>query len=380
MRKKFLAGLGAAQFLQQHWQRAPLVARDALPEYSPIVTRARLLELARREDLESTLVTRARGRWIVRNGPFTSRDFARLPHRGWTLLVHGVDLALKEAARLAREFAFIPYARFDDVMVSYAAPEGGVGPHYDSYDVFLLQGQGRRRWRVGHQASLELVPHAPLKILRRFVPDREWELHAGDLLYVPPKWAHDGVAIEECITYSVGFRAPHAQELGERFLDYLRDRVVLEGMYEDAGSTPTREPALVPARMTRASAATLERLRWSVQDVTDFLGSYLSEPRPQVVFTRPRPLVAETEFMRQARNNGLALAAATRMLYRGATVFVNGESVTCPSPALSTLKKLANDRELAAPLLLDSAACRLLYAWYRAGYVELAARPKGRRA
>lgn len=370
MQKNILADISAAQFLQRYWQREPLISRNALPRYSAAVTRERLLQLARREDLESKLVTRTRGRWIVRNGPFTKLDFARLPHRGWTLLVHGVELALTQAARLASEFAFIPYARFDDVMVSYAAPEGGVGPHFDSYDVFLLQGRGRRRWRISHQAKLELVRDAPLKILKRFEPDREWVLEAGDLLYLPPRWAHDGVAIEECITYSIGFRAPHAQELGERFLDYLRDRVALDGIYEDAGSMPTREPALIPSRLIGASSRTLDRMRWSTRDVAHFLGSYLSEPKPHVVFARPRPALGRAAFARRARRSGLRLAPATRLLYHGSSIFINGESAACPATALPLVKKLANDRELAGPIALSPEASRLMHEWYSAGYIQ----------
>ena len=158
--------MGAAQFLRRHWQKEPLVARGALREYCAIATRERLMQLARRDDVESRIVIRARGRWRVLHGPFNSRDLARLPARGWTLLVHGVDLALVEMARLLREFSFLPYARFDDVMVSYAVPGGGVGPHFDSYDVFLLQGQGTRRWRLSSQSDLQLDAEAPLKILQ----------------------------------------------------------------------------------------------------------------------------------------------------------------------------------------------------------------------
>jgi 50S ribosomal protein L16 3-hydroxylase len=371
MRKKFPADIGATQFLQRYWQREPLITRGALPQYAAIITRERLMKLAGREELESKLVIRARGRWIVRDGPFTTRDFARLPHRGWTLLVHGVDLALASAARLASELSFIPYARFDDVMVSYAAPEGGVGPHFDSYDVFLLQAQGRRRWRVGHQANVDLVPAAPLRILQRFEPDREWVVDAGDLLYLPPGWAHDGIAIDECITCSIGFRAPHAQELAERFLDYLRDRMSLAGIYEDPGSTATREPARIPSRLVDASVETLKRIQWSTPDVVDFLGRYLSEPKPQIVFSRPRPALDPATFTRRARKDGLRLAPATRLLYRGSTFFINGDSVPCPRSALPLIRNLANDRTLAPPVTLSAEASRLMHEWYGAGYIEL---------
>jgi 50S ribosomal protein L16 3-hydroxylase len=363
--------MDAAAFLRRHWQKEPLVARGAFPEYRAMVTRERLMRLARRDDIESKIVIRTRGRWRVLHGPFDSRDFARLPSRGWTLLVHGVDLVIDAMARLQREFSFLPYARFDDVMVSYAAPGGGVGPHFDSYDVFLLQGQGTRRWRLSSQPDLELDAQAPLKILRRFRPEQEWSLEAGDLLYLPPRHAHDGVAVDECVTYSVGFRAPHAQELAERFLDFLRDRVALDGMYEDAGIAATREPARIPAPLIAAGDRWMERLRWSGNDVASFLGSYLSEPKPHVVFQRPRAQLDAADFERRARQNGVQLAPGTRMLYRGREIFINGEPARYASAALPLLKRLANERELTPPFTIPPAARGALHDWYAAGYLRL---------
>jgi 50S ribosomal protein L16 3-hydroxylase len=371
MRKKFLASTDAAAFLRRHWQKEPLVARGAFREYRAIVTREQLMRLARRDDIESKIVISARGRWRILHGPFEARDFARLPARGWTLLVHGVDLVLAGMARLQREFSFLPYARFDDVMASYAAPGGGVGPHFDSYDVFLLQGQGTRRWRFGRQRDLELDPGAPLKILRRFRPEQQWDLEPGDLLYLPPRYAHDGVALDECVTYSVGFRAPQAQELAERFLDDLRDRVALEGMYEDAGITTTREPARIPGRLVVASDRWIDRLRWSGKDVARFLGSYLTEPKPHVVFERPRAPLAVREFERRARAVGLELMPATRMLYDSGNIFINGEMNRWPSSARRLMKKLANDRALVPPFTIPPAARGPLHDWYAAGYIRL---------
>src|SRR5688572_31164692 len=263
MKKSFLAGLPPSEFLRRHWQKKPLFARNAFPDYAGAITRNDLFRLARRDDIESRIVTRARGRWQVRHGPFTAADFRRLPRANWTLLVQGVDRAVAQAARLLREFSFIPHARLDDVMVSYAAPGGGVGPHFDSYDVFLVQGEGQRRWRVSAQKDLDLVSGAPLKILRRFAADHEWIVRPGDVLYLPPDYAHEGVAVGECITYSIGFRAPAAQELAQRFLDFLHDRVALEGRYADPGLVPAREPARIPPALLDWSARTLERLRWS---------------------------------------------------------------------------------------------------------------------
>ncbi len=184
-----------------------------------------MIELACRDDVESRLVIGTRSTWRVEHGPFRRRDFARLPPRNWTLLVNGLETVLPAARVLQQKFSFIPYARHDDVMASYAAPGGSVGPHFDSYDVFLVQGAGTRRWQIGRQRDLALIDGAPLRMLQRFRPQRAWTVQSGDLLYLPPRYAHHGVAIDECITWSVGFRAPGRQDMAERFLDFLRDEL-----------------------------------------------------------------------------------------------------------------------------------------------------------
>jgi 50S ribosomal protein L16 3-hydroxylase len=373
MKKSFLAGLTRSQFMRRHWQKEPLLALHALPEYANAVTREDLFALAERDDVESRIVSKSAGRWQVRRGPFARRDVARLPRSGWTLLVQGVDQKLSQAARLLREFSFVPYARLDDVMVSYAAPGGGVGPHFDSYDVFLLQGQGRRRWQVSRQRDLELVDGAPVKLLRRFRPEQEWRVGPGDLLYLPPQCAHDGVAVEECMTYSIGFRAPSAQELGHHFLDFLQDRLDLKGMYADAGLRATRAPGRVPPAMIDRAASMLDALRWSRDEVAQFMGSYLTEPKANVVFERPARRATRSEFVRRARKLGVRLALPARMLVSGRDVFINGESHRVESTACRLFAKLADARLLHAPLALDARAGRVLYEWYRAGYIELGA-------
>src|SRR5688572_17863595 len=176
MKKGFLAGLTPSQFMRRHWQKQPLLARAALPSYGSEredgIDKQALFALASRDDVESRIIARSGSKWSVRFGPFSAADLKRMPARNWTLLVQGVDQTLWQGARLLSEFSFLPYARLDDVMVSYAVPGGGVGPHFDSYDVFLLQGRGERRWRIGSQSDLELVADVPVKILSRFAPDQ----------------------------------------------------------------------------------------------------------------------------------------------------------------------------------------------------------------
>ena len=371
MKKSFLAGLTRSEFMRRHWQKEPLLARNALPDYADAVTRETLFDLATRDNVESRIVSRRGGRWNVRHGPFTPDELARLPRRDWTLLVQGVEQSMPQASRLMSEFAFIPYARLDDVMVSYAAPGGGVGPHFDSYDVFLLQGSGTRRWQVSRQRDLELVADAPVKILARFLPEQEWIVQPGDLLYLPPQYAHDGVAIDECITYSIGFRAPAAQELAGHFLDFLHDRLELEGRYADPDLVPTRNPGRLPPQMVERAAAVLDSLRWSRPDVERFMGAYLTEPKAHVVFESPARGLTAAAFARRTKMRGLRLALPTRMLVAGKDVYINGERHEAPRASLKLFAGLADDRELEPPVTGDTNALALLYGWYLAGYIEI---------
>lgn len=371
MKNCFLAGLSNAEFLRRHWQKKALFARAALSAYAGMITREQLFQLATQEHVESRIVSRARQRWQVRHGPFAQREFLRLPSSGWTLLVQGVDQVLLQASHLLREFDFLPFARIDDVMVSYATPGGGVGPHFDSYDVFLVQGQGERRWQVSSQRDLSLVPDAPIKILSAFKPSREWTVSPGDVLYLPPGWSHDGIALTDCITYSVGFRAPTDHELASRFLDFLQDRLELDGRYSDPDLAPTRRPGRIPSALVTHSARTIAQVRWSSGDVAEFTGCYLSEPKPNVVFQKPARALASATFAQRVQAHGVALARASRMLYYGTRVFMNGEVVEPERSAARELMRLADMRELRPPIELDQAGWGLLYDWYIAGYIEL---------
>jgi 50S ribosomal protein L16 3-hydroxylase len=366
-----LGGLTAAAFLRRHWQKRALLVRGAVPGFSGCVTRQALFDLAGRDDVDSRIVLRERNRWTTFEGPLRKSLRRSLPARGWTLLVHGVNLHVPAADALLRRFAFIPYARLDDLMVSYAAPGGGVGPHFDSYDVFLLQGQGRRRWRISRQRDLALKPRMPLKILARFRPTTAWTLASGDMLYLPPDHAHDGVAVDACTTYSIGFRAPVAQELGTAFLDWLRDGLALEGRYADPHLHPTREPARIDATMRRACAAMLRAIRWDDVAVASFVGSYLSEPKPQVTFTPPDPALPLRAFARAAGRRGVSLNPCAQILYDERNVYVNGAVLAWPDGAAERIMSLANARRLRGADCNGAALAPVLHDWYRDGYLTL---------
>jgi len=369
MRPQLLGGLTPAAFLSQYWQKKPLLVRQAVPGFSGIVPPTGLMRLARREDVEAKLFVRRGSRWTVRDGPFVRAAFARLPPAGWTLLVHGLNLHVPAADALLRQFGFIPYARLDDVLVSYAVDGGGVGPHFDSYDVFLLQGEGRRRWRISTQRDRTLDARAPHRMLANFRSQREWILEPGDMLYLPPGCAHEGSAIGTCTTYSIGFRAPSAQELGTAFLDYLRDHLRLEGMYADPDLKPQRHPAAVPPAMLRNVERMLASVRSGRKDVKRFLGGYLSEPKPHIVFARPDAPISEERFRAAVLKRGARLDARTLMLFDATHVYVNGESTGTPGRRQRILRALADRRALPPGTRLPRTLCSRLYRWYLDGWL-----------
>jgi len=370
MKQNLFHARGARHFLNAFWQRKPMFARRALPQAGAAIDRAQLVALACRDDVESRLVVRSGAAWRVAQGPFRPRDFARLPLRGWTLLVNGVENFVPAARELQTAFGFVPYARHDDVMVSYAAPGGGVGPHFDSYDVFLLQGTGARRWQISAQRDLALVEGAPLKLLRRFRAQRTWTTQCGDLLYLPPDYAHHGVALSPCITWSVGFRAPQRNELVARILEDRHERMRPHGGYRDRGLAPQRHPAAISSSMLRRVRETVNSMHWDNADILRGLGEYLTEPPPRIVYERTGRASA-AQFAHLARERGVRLDLKSRMLTRGRSVFINGESAEIAAGDIAPLRALADRRQLPPRSRLRKAALDLLYAWYRAGYIQL---------
>ncbi len=372
MAQGLLGDLSYAAFLRRHWQKRPLFVRGAIPDCGAWLPPTALFALAARDDVESRLVIRTRNGWTMQQGPFHRAQLRNLPARNWTLLVQGVEQVHPEAAALLQMFLFIPHARLDDLMVSYAAPGGGVGPHFDSYDVFLLQGTGTRRWRISAQKDFELVANAPLRILKRFRHTQEWLTAQGDLLYLPPRYAHEGVAQnshEPCMTLSVGFRAPRKQELATRFLEFLQDKLDLPGLYEDHDMLLQTHAALLPPGMLDKFTRILKQIRWHDRDIRRFSGCYLTEPKPLTVFQPPRRPAALPLFARQVAAKGIRQALPTRMLFSGNSVFINGECHPLMQDR-AALVRLADRRAVPAFAPSDTTA-RLLHTWYRAGYIEI---------
>jgi 50S ribosomal protein L16 3-hydroxylase len=379
-----LGGLSPAAFLRGHWQKRPLLVRQALPGFRGIAGRDALLRLATRDDVRSRLIIhhprRAPGRrWERHDGPFGGLDAGMLPKSHWTLLVNGVESLVPGGWELLSAFSFIPAARTDDLMVSYATGGGSVGPHDDRYDVFLLQGPGRRRWQVSRQRDRTPDPHAAIKVLKSFVPEDEWLLEPGDMLYLPPGVAHWGVAEGPCFTYSIGFLAPSHGELLQSFLEYLGASLGAQAdpaaLYEDPDLTPAKRPFELGEAMVQRVAAVLGSVAWTRADVADFLARYLTRPRTHAALPAPTRPMTEQAFARRLRARGrLTLALPARGLVRGGLLYLNGDAHMPGRAALRTLTDLLAARSIALPLpraAATDATCAMLYDWYAAGAVTL---------
>ncbi|HEF4770823.1 cupin domain-containing protein [Burkholderia multivorans] len=374
-----LGGLTPAQFMRRYWQKKPLLIRQAMPGVKPPVTRDALFDLAADYDAESRLITHFRNKWQLAHGPFEPGSLPAVTRDAWTLLVQGLDLHVDAARALLDRFRFIPDARLDDLMISYATNGGGVGPHFDSYDVFLLQVEGRRRWRIGAQQDLSLQAGVPLKILATFEPTDEWVLEPGDMLYLPPHIAHDGVADGECMTCSIGFRAPSAGELGAQFLYYLAERGGLrdsgaDDLYRDPKQPAVAAPAELPPAMVERVAEIVDAIRWRKRDVAEFLGCYLSEPKSNVVFEPPARPLSEAAFVAQASRRGVRLDRRAALLYNARSYFINGEEGPLEE-AGEWLPELANQRQMEAKRFVTlsrvPSMTALLHEWYRAGWIRV---------
>jgi 50S ribosomal protein L16 3-hydroxylase len=359
-----LGGLSPEQFMRRHWQKKPLLVRQALPGIAAPASRSELARLAASDEVESRLVSAFDGRWAMKQGPIV-----KLPpfsKAGWTLLVQGLDLHLPAAHELLSRFRFVPEARLDDLMMSYASDGGGVGPHFDSYDVFLIQVQGKRRWRIGRAPAAELLDGVPLKIIANFAPEEEMLLEPGDMLYLPPGWAHDGVAEGECMTCSVGFRSPWRAELARELLPRLmddEDRAYANKMYADPKQEATAEPGRVPEALLAFARDATERALREPLALERALGEALTEPKPQTWFDPGAALGAAC---------GVRLDRRSRMMYDLAHVFINGESFRASGRDARLMRMLADARRLDARQLaqLSEGARELLDQWAEDGWVQ----------
>jgi len=363
-----LGGISPERFMKQYWHKKPLLVRQAMPQMKPVLGRAELFELAAQDEVQSRLVIQDGDSWRLKHGPFQRRALPPLKRPGWTLLVQGVDLHQELAHALVQAFRFVPDCRLDDLMISYATDGGGVGPHFDSYDVFLLQVQGRRRWRIGRQKDLSLQAGVPLKILADFAPEQEFLLEAGDMLYLPPRYAHDGLAVGECMTCSIGFRAPQQGELAREMLQRLADdapELVGDSLYRDPHQPATLSPAEIPTAVQNFAREAILRVLQDPLALARTLGELLTEPKSEVWFERPG--LADT-----TQPGALRLDRRTKMMFDAKHVFINGEAFRAGGKDATLIRLLADQRRLNAAQVgaLSVAAQALLRQWIEAGWVH----------
>lgn len=359
---QLLGDMSPQVFLDEYWQKKPLLVRQALPDFQGLIPVPALQALACRDDAVSRLIETRGSQWHLEQGPFTSRRWQKLGEH-WTLLVQNVNHFVPAVADLFYSFDFIAHARLDDLQISVSPAGAGIGPHLDSYDVFLLQAQGRKRWQISAQNDHELEPDVPLKILSNFRADQEWVLEPGDMLYLPPGVAHCGTALEQGMTYSIGFRAPSATELAGEFLGFLQDNIELDGRYADADVVPARRPAELDAAMCRRVASLLNGIRWDENTVTDFLGCMLSEPKPHVFFDGPKRPLTRGVFEKRVLESGLRLDLKTQLYFNGGRFYYNGEAFDADGEEADLLMELADRR-----CLPPASYCSSLLDWFYEGY------------
>lgn len=362
-----LGGLSPSQFMKRHWQKKPLLVRNAIPGFVPCVGRSELVALAGQEGVESRLIVDSPKGWKMKHGPLPKRSLPPFSQKKWTFLVQGVDLHHDGVHALMQQFRFVPDARLDDVMISYATDGGGVGPHFDSYDVFLLQAHGQRRWRIGRNKDLSLQPGVPLKILQNFEAEEEFVLNPGDMLYLPPKYAHDGVAVGECMTWSIGFRSPQEGELARELLLGLADEAfdgVGDALYRDPKQAAVASPAAIPLALAGFARQVVDKALQNPDLLDSLLGEYLTEPKSNVWF--------EGASNEADLSGGGQLDRRTKMMYDHKHIFINGESFKVGGRDAVVLHQLADDRAINAQKikLLSTDAKEALLDWAAAGWLQ----------
>ena len=366
-----LGGISPQQFMQQYWHKKPLLVRGAIPAFelakaagepldSPI-SAADLVMLASQPDSECRLIQSTP--WKMAHGPFSSKSIPSVNQANWTLLLQGADSLHPAAKTVLSWFRFIPDVRLDDLMISLAGPGGGVGPHVDSYDVFLIQMSGRRHWKISTQTDLSLKPNLPLKILAQFEPTEDWVLEPGDMLYLPPHVAHEGVSLDAgCQTWSVGFRAASYRELLQeglwRLAESLDAAPALDQRYQDPQQTATDQPDTLPSELINQLRTHVKGLKLdSIDTMLQGIASYLSEPKPHAFFSSPDQTLSAKAFAQYLKRNPLHLHPQTRLMRLNNAIYCNGENQTeGESLAVKLCWNVLSERHTLPPLGEENSA------------------------
>ncbi len=347
--------LDIEQFLAQHWQKAPLLMSGAIRNFSTPLGSDELAGLAFEEEVEARIIEQREDSWQLFHGPFSEADYRR--QNPWTLLVQAVDHYIPEVAELRSLVDFIPQWRVDDIMVSYASDGGSVGPHFDNYDVFLLQGEGQRLWKTGQfcDSRSSLQDHDSLRLLSQFETEAEYLLNPGDILYVPPGIAHWGIAQGECTTFSIGFRSPRITEMVSRFTDALIEQLDPDLFYSDTRlEVATRAGEIRPRDLERVSAQIQAALDQSAGN-HHWFGELATEPRYEQFPDEDE--LSEARLQLQQGASGIELNSAAKLAWQHeagkVVVFANGDSRSF-SESIMTLQitlceaRMLNKAELAS--------------------------------
>ena len=344
-----LRGFDTDGFLRQIWQQKPLLIRNPWTRWSNPLEPDDLAGLACEPGVESRLITQQPDRWELEHGPLPASRFAEMGPRPWTLLVQAVDHHVPAVAALLEPFRFVPNWRVDDVMVSYAVDGGGVGAHFDNYDVFLVQGLGKRRWQIGQRCdhATALLPHDDLRLLADFQPSEEWVLGPGDILYLPPGVAHNGIAVgDDCMTYSVGFRAPSRSELIAHWAEHVIDGLDDDDRYTDPGLEAQENPGEIsPQALARLRELVAERML-DAQAFAQWFGRYSTTPKnPEIDWRPEQPTEADDLRSRAAEGQSLLRNPASRFSFiRGEAgaveLFVDGRAYACSGVTAAFAERL----------------------------------------
>jgi 50S ribosomal protein L16 3-hydroxylase len=354
-------------FLRDIWQQKPLLIRNPWTRWINPLEPDELAGLACEPGVEARLVTQSTDKWALEHGPLPAARFSKMGAHPWTLLVQAVDHHVPAVAALLEPFRFVPNWRVDDVMVSYAVDGGGVGAHFDNYDVFLVQGLGERQWQIGEKCdhTTPLLPHDDLRLLADFEPTEEWVLGPGDILYVPPGVAHNGIAVgDDCMTYSIGFRAPSRGELIAHWAEYLVDGIEDDDRYTDPGLAAQENPGEIsPESLARLQKLIAERVL-DAEGFAQWFGRYSTAPKnPEIDWRPEQPIELDDLRSRAAEGIRLLRNPASRFSFirgdAGALVlFVDGRSYACSGVAATFAEHLcAKDHVRMAGEIAASDAC-----------------------
>ena len=374
MYQLFLNELTPAQFLAEYWQKKPLLIKAGFRNFIDPISPDELAGLAGEEEIESRIVSNKNAVWDMETGPF--EDFSHLGEDGWTLLVQAVDHWHPHSAALIEPFRFIPNWRIDDLMVSFATKKGSVGPHYDSYDVFLFQAHGEREWKISDQKKFSLDKKSAIKIITNFKTKNSWVLKPGDMLYLPPNVGHWGISqSDDCLTYSIGFRAPGTFDIQSKFLDFIQDNLITNqnDLYKDPNLNLQKNPAEINLNMIKKIQQIVNQLRWNAKSINTFIGQLLTEPIEGAVFETSKPLTLEI-FKKNLIRKPLKLNPKTRMLFIKNNFYINGELIETDKRSLVHLKQLANNREISVKSTLNkkdlNALGIVLLPLYLSGFID----------